>query len=200
MSRVWGAAALAMAAWLAPAAARAQDGLPCLHPKTQQALPQILGPAFTRGRTHGFEAQAPGFGCSVRYEHPSGMWADVYIYRAGLGVIDDVERDPRLMDQFQGTMNAVEQKWKQQPGAGVRDLQAHYEKRGSRGVEVMVGSAFLEMTGRDALRTHVQLWSGGGAIWKLRATFPAKDLAVSDDAVRALAEALVDLSRGEGSL
>ncbi len=182
------------------AGAQAQAGLPCLHPKTQQALPQILGPAFVRGRTHSFEAQTPGFGCSVRYEHPSGMWADVYIYSAGLGVVEDIERDARLMEQFQSTMNAVELKWKQQPGATVRDLQARYETRGSRGVEVMVGSAFLEMTGREALRTHAQLWSGGGAIWKLRATFPVKDLAVSDDAVRALAEALVDLSRAEGAL
>ena len=36
---------------------------------------------------------------------------------------------------------------------------------------------------------------GGGSIWKLRVTFNKSDQAVSDPAVQALGEALVDLSR-----
>jgi hypothetical protein len=190
--------------WLAGAAlglmaacAQAQSGAPCLHPGTQQALPQVLGPAFVRMGTHSFEAQAPGQGCSVRYQHPSGMWADVYVYRAGHGVVQDVARDPRLMEEFQQVFAGLNHMWSQEQRKGkVLDTQGRFETRGKAGVEVMVGSANIEPdSGAAPLRTHVQLWSGGGSIWKLRATFPKADQAVSDHAVQALGEALVDLSR-----
>lgn len=197
-----------MTRWLAGIAlgmavtgAQAQDGEPCRHPRTQQELPQVLGPAFIRAGTHSFEAKFPGQGCSVRYQHPSGMWADVYIYQGGHGVVQDTARDPRLMDEFQSVFAGIRQMWSQDQRRGkLLDMQGRYESRGKVAVEVMVGSATIEPEGGAApLRTHVQLWSGSGAIWKLRATFPKADQAASDPAVQALGEALVDLSR-EGSL
>jgi len=192
-------ALVGLALGLLAVAAQAQSGAPCLHPRTQQDLPQVLGPSFLRYGTHGFEADNPGQGCSVRYRHPSGMWADVYIYRAGLGVIEDLPRDPRLMNEFQQAFAGITYMWQKQQQAKVGDQQAQYETRGQAGVEVMVGTALIEPPGKPALRTHVQVWSGGGSIWKLRATFPKADQAASDAAVRALGEALVDLSR-EGAL
>jgi hypothetical protein len=180
---------------LAAAGAQAQQGEPCVHPRTQQELPQILGPGFQRTGTHSFEAANPGQGCSVRYQHPSGMWADVYIYRAGLGVIEDVPRDPRLMNEFQQAFAGITYMWQKQRDAKVSDMQGQYEPRGQAGVEALVGSALIEPPAKPALRTHVLLWSGSGSIWKLRVTFPKADQAVSDPAVRALGEALVDLSR-----
>ena len=184
-----------LAIGLLAAAVQAQPGAPCVHPRTQQDLPQVLGPSFVRYATHSFEAQAPGQGCSVRYRHPSGMWADVYIYRAGLGSIDDVPRDPRLMTESQQAFAGITYMWEKQQQAKVQEPQARYEKRGQAGVEVLVGSTVIEPPGKDALRSHVQVWSGGGSIWKLRATFPKADQAASDPAVQALGEALVDLSR-----
>jgi hypothetical protein len=181
--------------FIASVGAWAQDGLPCRHPKTQEDLPQVLGPGFVRQGTHDYEAEMRGGGCSVRYKHPSGMWADVYIYRAELGVIEDVPRDPRLMNEFQQTMGGIVQGWKQRHGGIVRDSQGQYLERGQAHVEVMVGSAVIEVPQVMTYRTHVQLWSGGGSIWKLRATFPVSDQAASDPAVEALGSALVDLSR-----
>jgi hypothetical protein len=186
---------LGIAAGLLALSAQAQRGAPCIHPTTQQELPQILGPSFVRVGTHSFEAENPGQGCSVRYQHPSGMWADVYIYRAGLGVIEDQPRDPRLMNEFQQAFAGITYMWQKQQQAKVSDMQARYEPRGRAGVEAMVGTALIEPPGKPALRTHVQLWSGGGSIWKLRATFPTTDQPASDPAVQALGEALVDLSR-----
>ncbi|RZL32386.1 MAG: hypothetical protein EOP35_20175 [Rubrivivax sp.] len=177
--------------------AHAQQGAPCLHPRTEQALPQVLGPSFVRVSTHSFEATAPGQGCSVRYQHPSGMWADVYIYRGGHGVVQEVARDPRLMQEFQQVFAGINHMWSQEQRKGkLLDIEGRYETRGKAGAEVMVGSANIEPeSGAPTLRTHVQLWSGGGSIWKLRVTFNKSDQAVSDPAVQALGEALVDLSR-----
>jgi len=176
-------------------AAWAQDGLPCRHPKTGQDLPQVLGPGFLRLSTHGYESATPGAGCSVRYKHPSGMWADVYIYRAELGVIEDLPRDPRLLSEFQQVMDGIVQGWKQHRGGTVRDAVGKYMERGRARVEVMAGSAVIDVPNALTYRTHVLLWSGGGSIWKLRATFLDTDRAASDPAVEVLGDALVDLSR-----
>jgi len=187
---------LVLAALCLSSGAFAQDGAPCLRPGTQEELPQLLGPAFSRASTHGYEATIPGGGCSVRYNHPSGMWADVYIYQAQLGRVEDVARDPRLLDEFKGTMASLPLSWQQRyPNTKVSDVVARYENRGQGQIEVMVGSATIERPEKELLRSYVQLWSGGGAIWKLRATFPKADQAVSDAAVQALGNALVDLSR-----
>lgn len=175
--------------------AQAQDGLPCRHPKTGEDLPQILGPSFVRKGTHDYEAKLPGGGCSVRYKHPSGMWADVYIYRAGLGVVEDLPRDPRLMAEFQQTLDNIVQGWTQTYHGVVRDTESRYVPRGAAGIEVMAATAVIDVPGMTTYRTHVQLWSGGGSIWKLRATFPDADRAASDPAVVALGNALADLSR-----
>ena len=189
-------ASLLLAALAVTVAAHAQEGAPCRHPRTGQDLPDVMGPGFVRRGTHDFEAKSPGAGCSVRYKHPSGMWADVYIYRAGLGVIEDLPRDPRLMTEFQQAVASIVQGWTQQYQAVVRDTQARYEPRGhGAGIEVMVASAVIEVPTMTTYRTHLQLWSGGGSIWKLRATFPDADRAASDPAVEALGGALVDLSR-----
>ncbi|MEO6281098.1 hypothetical protein [Roseateles sp.] len=188
-------AGLMAAAVAACAGAWAQDGAPCHHPKTQQDLPQVLGPGFVREATHSYEAQLPGGGCSVRYKHPAGMWADVFIYRAGHGVIEDTARDPRLMAEFQQALSGIVQGWKQKNKGVVRDTEAKYVQRGDARIEVMTAVAVIEVPDVTTYRTHVQLWSGGGSIWKLRATFSDADRAVSDPAIEALGNALVDLSR-----
>lgn len=195
MRRILRAGAL-LIALAAAGLVQAQEGLPCRHPRTGQDLPEVLGPGFVRRGTHDYEAQMPGGGCSVRYKHPSGMWADVYIYRAGLGVIEDLPHDPRLMSEFQQTIGSIVQGWKQQYQGVVRDTEARYMQRGTgAGIEVMVASAVIEVPNVTTYRTHVQLWSGGGSIWKLRASFPDADRAASDPAVEALGNALADLSR-----
>ena len=187
---------LMLAALFLSSGAFAQDGASCLRPGTQQEMPQTLGPGFLRASTHGFEATMPGGGCSVRYNHPGGMWADVYIYQAQLGHVENVARDPRLLDEFKNTMAGLPLRWQQRyPNTKVTDTVARYENRGQRQVEVMVGWATVERPEKELLRSYLQLWSGGGYIWKLRTTFPEADKAVSDDAVQALGNALVDLSR-----
>jgi len=191
-----GLLALALAA---SASAYAQDGLPCRHPKTGLELPQVLSPGFVRQATHSYEAQLPGGGCSVRYKHPGGMWADVYIYRAGLGVIEDTARAPRLMTEFQQTLSGIVQGWKEKNKGVVRDTEAKYVQRGDAGIEVMIAVAVIDVPEMTTFRTHVQLWSGGGSIWKLRATFHDADRVVSDPAIEALGNALVDLSRETAS-
>jgi hypothetical protein len=188
--------AAGMLGGLLAVSAQAQEGQPCPRPGTQQDLPQTLGPGFERGPTFGFEASMPGGGCSVRYKHPSGMWADVYIYQAKLGHIEDVARDPRLLREFQSAMGGITHSWQQRyANTKVRDVVANYEEHGQSRTEVMVGWALIDRPDMELLRTYVQLWSGGGSIWKLRTTFPAADKAVSDAAVQGLGDALVDLSR-----
>lgn len=195
MSRLLRNGLAALAAGLLALGAAAQEGAPCMRPGTQQDLPQTLGPGFQRVSTYSFEAKMAGGGCSVRYKHPSGMWADVYVYQADLGAVEDKPRDPRLLNEFQTTMVGITQSWQQNHQAKVRDSVASYEKRGQGDVEVMAGWATIDSPAHGLLRTYAQLWSGGGSIWKLRTTFPEADKAVSDAAVLALGNALVDLSR-----
>ena len=195
MNRFMRQAAALLAAGLFSLAAAAQEGQPCPRPGTQQELPQTLGPGFERAGTHSFEAEMPGGGCSVRYKHPSGMWADVYIYQAKLGTIEDKPRDERLLSEFQTAMAGIRYSWEERQQAKVSDLAGRYEKRGQQDVEVMVGTASIDSPKHGALSTYLQVWSGGGSIWKLRTTYPAADKAVSDSAVVALGNALVDLSR-----
>ncbi len=188
-------AGLLLAALAVAAAAQAQEGLPCRHPGTGLDLPQVLGPSFVRKGTHDYEARLPGGGCSVRYRHPTGMWADVYIYRAGLGVVEDLPRDPRLMAEFQQAVDNIVQGWTQTYHGVVRDTESGYARRGARGIEVLAATAVIDVPGMTTYRTHVQLWSGAGSIWKMRATFPYADRTASDPAVVALGDALADLSR-----
>ncbi len=190
-------AALALSGLLA-VGAMAQEGQPCPRPGTQEDMPQTLGPGFERMMTHGFEATMPGGGCSIRYKHPSGMWADVYIYQAQLGRVEDVARDPRLLEEFKSAMSGIVKGWQQRyPDTKVRDVVAQYENHGQSRTEVLVGWATIDRPEKEVLRSYVQLWSGGGSIWKLRTTFPGVDKAVSEPAVTALGNALVDLSRGK---
>ena len=177
------------------AAADAGDG-PCPLPGTQQEFPQILGPAFERKSTHDFESKAAGYGCSVRYKHPSGMWADVYVYNAGLGEIKDVERDPRLLEEFKQSVAGIASTWEKEHQSKLSETNARYEQRGrEHKTEVMSAWALIDSPKLRKFRTHVLLWSGRGVIWKLRVTFEESDREVSQAATIALGDALVDLSR-----
>ena len=187
-------AALLLGSLLAFGAA-AQEGQPCPQPGTQQEFPLTLGPGFQREGTHSFEADMPGGGCSVSYKHPGGMTVTVYVYQAKLGQVDDLPRDPRLLEEFKNAMTGITLNWQQKYQATVRDTVTRYETRGARNVEVMVGWAGIDLPKVPPLRTHLLLWSGSGVIWKLRVTFPEADKAVSDAAVTGLGDALVDLSR-----
>jgi hypothetical protein len=174
----------------------AQAPATCLHPGTRaEALPQ-LSAEFRRAGAQDYESQVPGAGCSIRFEHASGLWIDVYIYRAGLGEIEDRSRDPQLMELFQDGALAMVQKWQTQGGGKVRELQARYADRGTGKIEIMAASAYLEPPdAQRTLRSHLMLWSGAGSIWKLRATYPVGAQGMSDDAVLQLADLLVDWSR-----
>jgi hypothetical protein len=167
----------------------------CRHPRSGDTAPPLLAPAFQVMGSKNYEPEASGAGCAIRFEHSSGLWVDVFIYRAGLGVIDDRPRDERLMKEFQGAMRAVVQSWETQDGGKVRDANASYAERGRLSVEVMAGQATINTAQQGTLRTHVVVWGGSGAIWKIRATYPIGEPGMSDAVVEALSHVIVDWSR-----
>src|SRR5436853_5457650 len=57
-----------------------------VHPQTQIAFPAEVAGLQNRG-VKDYESQQAGLGVSVRYQTTRDLWADVYIYTAGLAQV-----------------------------------------------------------------------------------------------------------------
>jgi hypothetical protein len=178
----------------APAPAPA-SGDTCFVPGTKEPFPPSLAPGFTLGEAHDFERESTGAGCSVRYLRAGRMVADLYVYTGKLGKVEDVPRDPRVMEEFQSSVGAIVNAQKQL-GIKVRDLDARYEKLGlTQPTEVLVATGIIE-SGGDQL-TQLVMWTGRGALWKLRVTYPLSDAELRKLFVEMLVHKAVDLSRSD---
>lgn len=109
MLRAWAAAALIC--WQLAGAALAQDFMlpsgPYVHPPSRLVFPQALG-SLDRVSGRDYEAEHPGLGVSFKYISRSPMmFADIYVFNAGVPRIAPGIADPLVERMFKGAINDI---------------------------------------------------------------------------------------------
>lgn len=156
---------------LALSITRLVEADPYQHRESGFECPDHLA-SFARIGVDDYESKHPGLGIACKYRLQNDLFADIYIYTAGMSTVPADVTDP-LISRLRGqTLREIEE-FSQSRGEQVRKMnETILEVRTDRGPVPVLYDSFVISAPNGTRNTWLWLWTARNHVMKIRMTRP----------------------------